>query len=60
MTSAFIGKDGTCIMRGRGNKLTVDTPNKLSDEQVGELFWIVCAMSTTGKNLNELIKGDEE
>lgn len=60
MTSAFISKDGTCIIRGKGNKLTVDTPNKLSDEQVSELFWIIYAMSATGKNINELIKGDEK
>ena len=44
------------IIRTGMKKIGITTREPLSDEQVQDLYWIVMAMSKTGKRLGELFK----
>ena len=50
----------TILRREGRKKIIVSTANEMSDEQMEELYWIVLAMSNTGKRLKDLIKMGEQ
>ena len=48
-----------CLHREGANKIVVFTRTTLSDEQMQDLYWAVCAMEGTGKTLHELFISKE-
>lgn len=51
-------KNGQCkisVCRDGANKIIIATQTPLTDGQAEELFWIVSAMTRSGKTLNKLL-----
>ena len=53
-TSPVNGVSDATIIREGYHKIKISTENTLTDDQVRDLYWLVLAMSNTGKTLKEL------
>lgn len=56
MGGGSVGGHDVLLTRERGNRIVITTAGTLSDEQMSDLYWVVSAMTKTGKPLKKLIE----
>lgn len=56
MSESVNGVHKVVLRREQKNKIIVSTENKLNDDQMHDLYWVVLLMCTTGLRLKDLFK----